>query len=285
MNAHLQQPILFEMLRSYTVLARHLNLSRAVAELNSTRQTVRRHISQLEAMKGGDLFLLVDRQYHLTDLGRKILPEARDLLARAEGWALGQSSSVNGLQYLQHKEADGWYFYQQQHPLGRLFRSKDDSLGRVLQAWAMSGGELEHEAMEPVRDRLMVFRRDNYQWLCVEIGENSSFTSWFGRAKAQSSIGRSLDVFPGGESFGHLVRLAYLEVETSQGVRLDHTLTGISREEGGEIVPLSYARLLAASRFPDGSFALVSAVMRTHDVELQGVSEELRLGMPEDLIM
>ena len=45
------QPLLFEMIRSFTTLAQTLNLSHAVAELNSTRQTVRRHISQLEALR------------------------------------------------------------------------------------------------------------------------------------------------------------------------------------------------------------------------------------------
>ena len=44
----MNQPLLFEMLRSFTTLARTLNLSHAVEELNSTRQTIRRHISQLE---------------------------------------------------------------------------------------------------------------------------------------------------------------------------------------------------------------------------------------------
>jgi len=37
--------ILFELLRSFTTLARTLNLSHAVKELRSTRQTVRRHIA------------------------------------------------------------------------------------------------------------------------------------------------------------------------------------------------------------------------------------------------
>ena len=167
MTAHFHQPLLFEMLRSFTVLAKHLNLSHAVAELNSTRQTVRRHIAQLEEMKGGDLFLLKDRQYALTDLGQKVLPEAEDLIARAEGWMRGHSSIVNGLQRLQFTAPDGWFLHQQQHPLGRVFKSKSDVLRRVLSAWAESGGQIESEAMESVRKYLMVFRRVGPDWLCV----------------------------------------------------------------------------------------------------------------------
>lgn len=285
MTAHFFQPLLFEMLRSFTMLAKHLNLSRAVSEINSTRQTVRRHIDQLEELKGGPLFYLKDRQYQLTDLGRSVLPEAQDLVARAEGWATGKSSLVNGLQRLEHLQDDGWFLYQQQHPLGKLFQSKHPMLRNVLQAWAASGGELEHESMNAVRADVMVFRRINDEWLCVEIGENSSFMSWFGRATAQSSIGRSMDLFPGGDGFGHLLRLAYLEVETTGGVRLDHTLTRVARVEGGDPVTLSFQRLLAAARFPDGSFAMISAVVRSYDVELQGVDDTTRMGMPEELLM
>jgi len=41
-------PLLYEMVRSFTVLADTLNLSQAVRLLGSTRQTVRRHIAQIE---------------------------------------------------------------------------------------------------------------------------------------------------------------------------------------------------------------------------------------------
>lgn len=281
----MQQPLLFEMLRSFVTLARHLNLSRAVGELNSTRQTVRRHISQLEEMKGGDLFVLRDRQYTVTELGEQVLPEAKDLLARADGWAAGNSGLVNGLQRLSHAADDGWFFHQQQQPLGRIFESDSEILQLALRGWAESGGRLEGDALQSVRKYIMVFRRVGSEWLCVEIGEESSFVSWFGKAKAQSSIGRSTDAFPSSSSFGYLVGLAYEEVEKSQGLRLDHTITRIAREDGGEPLTLSYERLLAAARFPDDSMAMISVVRRTHNLNIIGLSEELRQSMPEELVM
>lgn len=285
MSAPFPQSLLFEMLRSFTTLARHLNLSRAVAELSSTRQTVRRHISQLETLKGGALFKLHDRQYRLTELGERVLPEAQDLVARAEGWAQGNSSIVNGLQRLAQVGDDGFYLYQQQHPIGRIFRMENPFLRNVLQAWAVSGGEIEHEAMQAVRENVMVFRRSGDEWLCVEIGEKSSFMSWFGRSIAQSSIGRAMDNFPAQDSFRYLLRLAYQEVETTEGVRLDHTLTRIARHEGGELIPLSFQRLLAAAKFPDGSFAMISTLLRTYDIEIDGVDDSIRCDMPEELLM
>ena len=278
-------PLLFEMLRSFTTLAATLNLSHAVRELGSTRQTVRRHISQLEEIKGGALFEVKERQYELTKLGRRVLPEAQDLLARAEGWVNGNSSLVDGLQYLSHVGDNGWSMFQQQHPIGRVFTSSGKLIQDALKAWVCSGGELEHPAMEEIRPYLMVFRRTEETWLCVELGDASSYVSWFGWAAARSSIGRDLGHMPGGESFGRLVNLAYIEVETNQGARLDHTFTQVPREPGTPAVPICYERLLLASRFPDGSFAMLSTVRRTYDVEIRGVSDEMLRQMPEDLLM
>ncbi|MEO1399352.1 MAG: LysR family transcriptional regulator, partial [Pseudomonadota bacterium] len=72
----MNQPLLFEMLRSFTTLAKTLNLSHAVSELNSTRQTVRRHIALLEEMRGEVLFDVVNRRYELTEAGQAALPAA-----------------------------------------------------------------------------------------------------------------------------------------------------------------------------------------------------------------
>lgn len=278
-------PLLFEILRSFTTLASTLNLSHAVKELGSTRQTVRRHITQLEELKGGALFRISDRQYQLTELGSLVLPEAQDLLSRAEGWINGKSRQVNGLQYLSHIGDDGWSFFQQQQPVARVFASSGDMLQRTLAAWVASGGEIEHPAMQDVRPYLMVFRRVNDAWLCVELGEESSYVSWFGWADARSSIGRDLGRLPGGEGFGRLVNLAFSEVETNQAIRLDHAFTQIKRTPDGPFVPISFERLLLASKFPDGSFSLLSTVRRTYDVEIKGVSDDMLRLMPEDLLM
>jgi len=278
-------PLLFEMLRSFTRLAATLNLSHAVRELGSTRQTVRRHIAQLEDLKGGPLFVVSDRQYALTELGKNILPEALDLLAKAEGWLFGKSRQLNGLQYLSHVSEDGWSFFQQQQPIGKVFSSSGDQLQTTMQAWVASEGEIEHSGMQEVRPQLMVFRRVEESWLCVELGDESSYVSWFGWADARSSIGRDLGRMPGGESFGRLVNLAFVEVETNQSVRLDHVYTQLKRDPEGPFVPICFERLLLASRFPDGSFAMLSSVRRTYDVEIKGVSDELLRLMPEELLM
>ena len=63
-------------------------------------------VAQLEELKGGALFLVSERQYALTELGRSILPETLDLLARANGWLSGQSEMIDGLQYLRRQDPE-----------------------------------------------------------------------------------------------------------------------------------------------------------------------------------
>ena len=84
MKKHQCQSILFEHLKSFSTLAHSLNLSNALRELGSTRQTVRRHINLLEEVRGEKLFSIEDRQHQLTVAGRASLRETEDIWARGE---------------------------------------------------------------------------------------------------------------------------------------------------------------------------------------------------------
>ena len=139
--------------------------------------------------------------------------------------------------------------------------------------------------MEAVRPYFTVFRRAEGNWLFTEMGDESSYVSWFGWAVSRSSIGRPLQQMPGGDSFGRLVDLAHREVETNQSVRLDHIFTVLPKGTEGVPTPISYERLLLGSRFPDGSFAMISSVRRTYDIEIKGVSQEMLHQMPEEYLM
>ncbi len=277
--------LLFEMIRSFVALANTLNLSHAVKELDSTRQTVRRHISALEALKGGELFMVSDRRYEMTELGRKILSEAESLLAQADGWVSGAAAQNNGLQYLRNESDEGWVYYQQQQPIGKIFSSPRGLMLDCLQAWSEASGDIEHAAMRAIRPRCMIFRRSESTWVFTEVGEESSFMSWFGWTLARSTIGRVLGELPGGNNFDRLVNLAYSEVEKSQCMRLDHCYTTLYNGELDAPTPICFERLLLGSRFADGSFAMVSAVNRTYNVEIEGVTDEMLRLMPEKYLM
>jgi len=279
------QSILFEQLRSFTTMARTLNLSRAVRELGSTRQTVRRHITMLEESMGAPLFSIDDRQYALTELGQNALAEAEELLARGEAWSKNISFHINGLPYISLNNHEDIYYFLQQQPLSKLWSDGSPLLQKSFQCWAESGGQIENNALSPIRPYMMVFRWIQNSWVCVEVGKSSSYASWFGWAWERSSIGRGVADMPGGPGFSNLLRQPFQEVAITHGVRLDHIHTKIAREPEGVKIPISYQRLILGCRFPDGSAVLTTIIDRTHNLDIYGLSDETIQTMPADMIM
>lgn len=277
--------LLYEMIRSFVVLSETLNLSHAVLQLESTRQTVRRHIANLEELMGVVLFVVDDRRYQLTDAGKAALPEAIDLLGRGEIWASGKIRDVDGLLRLSHEEPNGWTFYQQQQPLTQIWKRESAVLRNVFKGWVDSNGELEDPAFEKHRPFILVYRDSPNGWICVELGEESFYTKWWGWKNARSSIGRPLGQFPGGPEFEAMLNVPFREVQANGGVRLDEVVTQIPREEGGPPIPLAYKRLLLASRFPDGSFALIAAIDRSRAITISGLDQSTLEVMPSDAIV
>jgi regulatory helix-turn-helix LysR family protein len=278
--ADTNHPLMFEMIRSFTTLARTLNLSHAVTELHSTRQTVRRHVAQLEVLRGEQLFQVRDRRYELTTAGAAALPEAQDLILRARAWARGQTGTNDALQYLKAKEGD-WVFYQQQQAMGSIWRDPSVLLRETYRAWMMASSEIENECLAHVRPYLMVYRHTDAGWICVEFGEKSAYVNWFGRDYARSSIGRPIARLPAGEEFGRILDQAFHEVESTQMARLDHVYTRMPKRDDGNQATLVYQRLMMSGCFPDRSPAVLALVVPTSDVNIPGVGEEQRAAITE----
>jgi hypothetical protein len=272
------QPLLFEMIRSFTTLARTLNLSHAVTELHSTRQTVRRHIAQLEVMRGEPLFEMNDRRYELTDAGNAALPEAQELLLRARAWSRAQTGSRGALQYLKAVTGD-WIFYQQQQPMGSIWRDESVLLRETYRAWMMASGEIENPCLAHVRPYLMVYRNSENGWICVEFGEQSAYVNWFGRDYARSSIGRPIARLPAGEEFGQMLDQSFLDIEATQMARLDHVYTRMPKLADADQVTIAYQRLLMAGFFPDRSPAVMTLVVPTSDVNIAELTIAQRQAM------
>jgi len=277
--------ILFEQLRSFSTLARTLNLSKTVRALGSTRQTVRRHITMLEESKGVKLFSIEDRQYELTQEGKNSLREAEELLARGEAWANNLLGHVNGLPHVSLDTETGIYYHLQQHPLSKLWSDSSDLMQFGFQCWADAHGEIESDALAPIRPYLMVFRWLEDKWVCVEVGKQSSYATWFGWTWERSSIGREVADMPGGPGFGNLLTQPFQEVSANHSIRLDHIHTRIKRTPDGEKVPISYQRLILGCRFPDGAAIIATLIDRTYNIDINGLSQEMVETMPKETIM
>ncbi|MGC1503269.1 MAG: LysR family transcriptional regulator [Sulfitobacter sp.] len=260
--------LLFEMIRSFVTLASTLNLSHAVKELDSTRQTVRRHIAQLEAAMGAPLFLIEDRRYHLSGLGESVLPDAKDILGRGTLWLSGQARSVGMLQRLQASVGD-WDFYQQQQPLGKIWSDASLLLRETFRAWTMASGQIESKWFSHVRPYLIIYRQSDIGWICVEFGQKSVYVKWFGEDYARSSIGRPISKMPAGAEFSHLIYEAFDEVQAAQMARLDHVYTRMPRAGLEGLVPIAYQRLILSGFFPDGSPAVMSLVLPVDEVNIK----------------
>lgn len=272
--ADVPPPLLFEMIRSFVALASTLNLSHAVEDIGSTRQTLRRHIANLEEMMGGALFTVEDRRYHLSPLGQNVLADAKDILSRGKLWMRGQTQTVDSLQRL-HARTDGWVFYQQQQPLGQIWTDESFLLRETFRAWTMAGGEIESPLFAHVRPYLIVYRQSDIGWICVEFGAKSVYVNWFGQDYARSSIGRPLSQLPAGAEFSNLIYQAFEEVQAAQMARLDHVFTRMPRAGSDELAPVAYQRLILSGFFPDRSPAVMSLVLPVGNPKIAGLNDSL----------
>lgn len=274
---------LTEMMRSFVALADFLNLSHAVDYLHTTRQTVRRHIKLLETARGTPLFEVRDRQYALTEAGRQALPEAEYILGRSQAWYAGQIGRIAGLDAIRRYGPEPYHLQQQ--PLSAIWDRGGPLLQMGFDAWVRARGRLDHPDMTRLRDHVIVFRRLGDDWICVEVGAQSSFASWFGDTWGRSSVGLPLGALPGGRMFNRLSNRPFDEIETTHGARYDHIHTVIPFGADLRPRPISFKRLILGCRFADDSFALLNMVLRSHDLKLDGVDPAVIRSMPEELVM
>ncbi|MEO3428630.1 LysR family transcriptional regulator [Pelagibius sp. CAU 1746] len=279
---------LFEILRSFTTLASTLNLSETVQRLGVTRQTVRRHINTLEELKGAKLFELRNRSYSLTDAGVQCRLEAQAILDQTEDWLRNRSvraRSRDALERVSYKDEKGYSFHAQQHHLGRLWVDAPPLLRRAFEAWSQAELQLEHPAMSSIKAYRLVYRRLQDSWLCVEVGESSSYATWLGWEWAKSAVGRFSQDDPVGTDFDNFMSQAYHGVFVAGGARLDHIAGLIPRARNAEAIPARFQRLLLGCVFPDGEPALALFVARTNRVEISGRAPDEIPEMPAELLM
>lgn len=279
---------LYDILRSFTTLATTLNLSETVEKLGVTRQTVRRHINTLEELKGVSLFELRNRSYTLTDAGAQCLLEAEAILDQTESWLYDRSrrSRAKGaLERITYTDDLGYSFHAQQHHLGRLWVDAPPLLRRSFEAWSRAALQLEHPEMEVIKPYRLVYRRLQNSWLCVEIGESSSYATWLGWEWAKSAIGRFSQDDPAGTEFDNFMSQAYHGVFETGSARLDHIAGMIPHSRNGVAFPFRFQRLLIGCVFPDGEPALALVVARTNRVEISGFDLREVPEMPAEFLM
>ena len=261
------------MMRAFVALSRTLNLSKACEDLGATRQTVRRHITDLEEILGEPLFEVVDRQYQLTTYGREILEEANALLMRIDMWA-GQSAlkknTDQGLEKLEFTDSDGNRFLSQQHAVSQIALSGLPIMKKSFVAWAKAETQIEHSAMEEIRPYTVLYRKGPSGWVFVEIGEKSAYSKWFGWAWSRSAIGKLIsdDNLP--DEYDEFAGGAYTRIYNEGGARLDHVYAQLPKD-GETLMPVTFQRLLLGGVFPDGTPGLILLGVLTEQVQIDAL--------------
>lgn len=276
-----------DMLRAFTCLSKTLNLSKACEELGTTRQTVRRHITDLEVILKEQLFEVVDRQYQLTSHGYDAVDEAKALLMRLDLWA-GQTSvkknTAGGLEKLQYTDSEGRVYYSQQHPVSKISMDGMPLLRKALTAWGNAGTQIEHKAMEEIRPYTVLYRKGPAGWVFVHIGKESAYARWFGATVSKSAIGKLITEDDAGSEYDEFTAGAYSRIYDEGGVRLDHILAYLPKN-GGEPEPGTFQRLLLGGVFPDGTPGLIILAVITENVEIEALDKAQIPRLPADLTM
>ncbi|MEO0547880.1 MAG: LysR family transcriptional regulator [Pseudomonadota bacterium] len=267
-------PVFSEMLRSFTTLARSLNLSQTVDELKLTRQTVRRHINELEQRLDTKLFILKNRQYQLTETGADALAGAERLLVESETWLSSGRAFPKGLTHASEDIDDTSWMYSQQHPLNAVWKSGAPMLREGLRLWTQSKASLSHNELSIIRPYCMIYRPYNGDWLCVEVGDQSSYASWFGRDMAQNTLGRHLSENKTYSAIYDYLVHAYEVVINQGGLWYDHVSASVPRHPDQPPQSVHYQRLVAAFAFPDGEPAAMVLISRTNNIDIPSMPPE-----------
>ena len=277
-----------DMLRAFVTLAECLNLTRASEALKLTRQTVRRHISDLEKIKGEELFTLKRHEYVLTSFGAESVPEAKSILRQIEGWSGSTNLARRSTQFLESAEytdVDGRLFYSQQHSISSIAINGLPIMKAALAAWGNAQTQIEDPALQNVRPYLVIYRKTAGGWVCVEIGESSAYAKWFGWAWSKSAIGRLSQEDNAGDDYNDFIAGAYARIYSEGGVRLDHIYAHLPRESSDDPVPVSFQRMLLGCVFPDETPALAVLVLMTNQIDIKDMeNNDLRV-VPDDLLM
>jgi hypothetical protein len=275
------------MLRAFVCMSRNLNLSKTCQELGATRQTVRRHLTDLERIMGEPLFWVTDRQYQQTPFGKASLDGAKSLLLQFDTWS-GQSSlkknSSGGLEKLQYTDTDGRVYHSQQHPVSQVAFEGLPIMKKAFVAWGNAETQIEHKAMDDIRPYMVLFRKGPLGWVFVHVGKESAYARWFGWTWSRSAIGKLISDDNVGDEYNEFSLGAYSRIYDESGVRLDHLYAHLPKD-GGEPQPVTFQRLLLGGVFPDGAPGLILLAALTEQIEIEAVEEAVRPQLSADLVM
>lgn len=244
--------------------------------LGISRSTVRSHFDRLAQLLNNGQALI--HKGKLTEDGERLYARIKnDLAVNSETLDAIQNSPLT----------TGLLAWASQRHNVELLENRDTCtpiLFHAWRAWRTGGANLDSIGMRALVPWSMIFRQWTNGWMLVEIGEKSSFASWFGPERARyfkSEVRQSF--LTGDVSFRETAR-AYDEVGRWGTPILHHVHACIPRFEGQENEWISYQRLVLPIGWGD-DVGLAVFVARTNDVQIEALAEGDRHPMPPDMLM
>lgn len=285
MNSPELPAVFLQMLNSFVTLGKTQNLSKTVELLGLSRQTIRRHIAELERRTNEKLFDTEYRQYRLTRRGKLLNIEAENLLSRANACLSNELTTPFDLLSMEIVVDEQSWLFAQQHPLLDIWSEGPPIIRAGFEAWTNCKGDLGDNAFKKIRPYMLVYRKYRGEWLIVEVGEKSAYGTWLGISNAKSELGSALDL---GEKYNSLLsdwRKPYEAAANSGSAWYDHISVCVPRFLDGPPIPVNYQRLLVACKFPDGQPAIGIFSARTDNCQIPNMPEHMfTKNLPEYLM-
>jgi hypothetical protein len=254
-------------LRVVVEMSELLNISQVAKRLGVSRVTATRMLTIANETCGVEIFRLNGRGYEMTDAGVPVIALAHKILHQAHNFSSPVASQLGGLSYIELGEGAETSFAQQ-HSINSVWDIGLPEIRATLHAWTVSKGRLEADEFQPVRDRMLIMRKEFDQWIFVEIGERSAMANWLGLDVIKSAGGRPITQNPLSQATMRYLIPPLEHVMTFGGVWYDHISAMFPNPTTDIPERAQYQRLVMRCEFPDTSPALVSLVCITDSISI-----------------
>jgi len=263
----LDQPYrLIKSILSFREMAKTGNIQDAAQRIGVTRITLRDRVRFLESFHDAPLYVPGGGGIQLTETGRA-LHERTDAIIMNLEMLLAETFYDSKDPQLNEEALK---YFQQRYSLLKI--KEQTPLIRIgYEDWQSCQGELGATGLAWLWQYILSYRSVPDGWLCIHIGEKSSYATWFGRSWAMSAIGYLSSTDPTGENYDLIATQGYFDVMRWGSPRLDHVHTALSRRKGEQVEWVSYQRLLLPCTLPSGEAVVVSLVARTNQIKIDAL--------------
>lgn len=226
--------LLFGYVRSFVRLAYLGDVNIAAKELGVTRQSIKRHIHELENLLECELFSHIGSPSRLSERGVLWMPRAQEFI------------ELSGV-FLNRRGVAKAEYQSTQLPLRMLMRDSSNSalLRAVANYWMQGNQATTGPEFTKFAEHTIIYERQSGTWAAKVIGVKSAFCQWFGPEIAKSSEGKTVAEMATGSDLRDEVSFLLDGVYTRGGLHFSEVSCKLQRPNVDGRVPVLFQRLLA----------------------------------------